>query len=171
MDSQSDVTNQSGEIGWMNQQLFSVSAQKTKGNPFQTVKNVAEDVVYCGDELLCSRRQRVTERAHHMNRVTVCTEVLPRMDMWEAAVKRTRRRHCPRGDGHHHVKTVPTDSHVDLRTISRCLTLFCRRLEGTQKRSTEFDEDTGKATQKEAFRARWAKKQYDDVVAKRKTTP
>ena len=38
---------QSAEIGWMNQQLIHVLTQ-TEGDPFQTVKNMAEEVEYCG---------------------------------------------------------------------------------------------------------------------------
>ena len=48
---------------------------------------------------------------------------------------------------------------------------FTRLVREQKKRgSTEFDDYTGTAQQKEAVRARWAKKQYDEVVSKRKTT-
>ena len=36
-----DFEGNTADVVWMNQQLFNILAQKTKGNPFQTVKNMA----------------------------------------------------------------------------------------------------------------------------------
>ena len=82
----------------MNQLLFNVLAQKTRGNPFQTVKNMSEEERCCGAgawvKLLRayngknpSRSQRLTERVHDIKRMSSCSEVLARMEVWEAALK------------------------------------------------------------------------------------
>ena len=82
----------------MNQQLYNVLAQKTKGSPFQTVKNMSEEEGCCGAgawvKLLRayngknpSRSQRLTERVHDIKRVSSYSEVLARMETWEAAWK------------------------------------------------------------------------------------
>ena len=83
----------------MNQQLFNVFAQKTRGNPLQTVKNMSEEercggAGALGQTLLrahkgknTSRSQRLTERVHDIKRVSSYSEVLARKEMWEAALK------------------------------------------------------------------------------------
>ena len=82
----------------MNQQLFNVLAQKTAGNPFQTVRNMLEEEGCCGAgawvKLLraykdknARRSQRLTERVNGSNRVPSYSEVLARMEMWGAALK------------------------------------------------------------------------------------
>ena len=44
----SDFAGRTAELTWMNQQLFNVLAQKTRGNLFQTVKKMSEDEGCCG---------------------------------------------------------------------------------------------------------------------------
>ena len=102
----------------MNQQLFNVFAQKTRGNPWQTVKNMSEEegcggAGALGQTLLraykgknASRSQRLTERVHDIKRVSSYSEVLARMEMWEAALKE-------------HVKDTGCDV-ADI-TIANCL--------------------------------------------------
>ena len=82
----------------MNGQLFNVLAQKTRGNLFQTVKNMSEEELRYGagawvkflraykSKNAC-RSQRLTGRVHDIKRVSSCSEVLARMEMWDAALK------------------------------------------------------------------------------------
>ena len=83
---------------WMNTQLYNVLTLKTKDNPLQTVKNVAdeEDVrgIAAWVKLLRSykgknanRSQQLAERVHNIKRVISYGDVLPRMEKWEASLK------------------------------------------------------------------------------------
>ena len=93
-----DFSGPPADVPWMNQQLFNVLAQKTRGNPFQTVKNMSEEEGCYGAgawvKLLraykgknASRSQRPTGRVHDIKRVQSYSEDPTRMEMWEAALK------------------------------------------------------------------------------------
>ena len=82
----------------MNGQLFNVLAQKTRGNLFQTVKNMSEEELCYGAgawvQLLRSymsknacRSQRLTGRVHDIKCVSSCSVVLARMEIWSTALK------------------------------------------------------------------------------------
>ena len=112
-----DFEGNTADVVWMNQQLFNILAQKTKGNPFQTLKNMADDEGCSGAgawvKLLraykgknASNSQRLTERVHDIKRVTSYSDVLPRMEKWEAALANCLRR------------LVPTDLYADLQNMS-----------------------------------------------------
>ena len=116
-----------------NQQLFNIMAQKTRGNPFQTVKNMADEEGCSGAgawvKLLraykgknASRSQRLTERVHDIKRVTSYSEVLPRMEKWEAAlkehVKDTGREVADITMANCLRRLVPTDLYADLQKMS-----------------------------------------------------
>ena len=45
-----DFPGRPADVTWMSQQLFNVLAQKTSGDPFQTVKNTSEEKVCCVPE-------------------------------------------------------------------------------------------------------------------------
>ena len=77
-----DFLGRPADVTRMNQQLFNVLAQKTRGNPFQTVKNMSEEEGCCGAGVWVkllrayngknpSRSQRLTERVHDIKRVVV----------------------------------------------------------------------------------------------------
>ena len=83
---------------WMNKQLFNVLTQKTVRTPLPDGEEyVTRRRVCCAGawvKLLraykgknASRSQRHTERVHDIKRVSSLSEVLARMDMWEAALK------------------------------------------------------------------------------------
>ena len=128
-----DFEGNTADVVWMNQQLFNILAQKTKGNPFQTVKNMADDEGCSGAgawvKLLraykgknASRSQRLTERVHDIKRVTSYSEVLPRMEKWEAAlkehVKDTGREVADITMANCLRRLVPTDLYADLQKMS-----------------------------------------------------
>ena len=71
---------------------------EVKGNPFQTAKKCQKKrgvaVLELGSNYCvhtrgkkASRSQRVTERVHDIKRVSSCSEVLARMEIWKAALK------------------------------------------------------------------------------------
>ena len=128
-----DFEGNTADVVWMNQQLFNILAQKTKGNPFQTVKNMADDEGCSGAgawvKLLraykgknASRSQRLTERVHDIKSVTSYSEVLPRMEKWEAAlkehVKDTGREVADITMANCLRRLVPTDLYADLQKMS-----------------------------------------------------
>ena len=84
-----EVTTELAE--WMNTLLYNVLTLKTKDNPIQTVKNVAdeEDVrgIAAWVKLLrpykgknANRSQQLAERVHNIERVISYGDVLPRME-------------------------------------------------------------------------------------------
>ena len=110
-----DFEGNMAEVVWMNQQLFNILAQNTRRNPFQTVKNMADEEGCSGAgawvKLLraykgknASRSQRLTERVHDIKRVTSYSEVLLRMADITMA-------NCLR-------RLVPTDLYADLQKMS-----------------------------------------------------
>ena len=93
-----DFLGQPADVTRMKEQLFNVLAQKTRGIPFQTVKNMSEEERCCSAgawvKLLRayngknqSRSQRLTERVHDIKRVSSQSQVLARMETWEPALK------------------------------------------------------------------------------------
>ena len=93
-----DFGGNTADVVWMNQQLYHILAQKTKENPFQTAKNMADDEGCSGAgawvKLLrgdkgknASRSQRLTERVHDIKRGRLHSKVFLRMEKCEAALK------------------------------------------------------------------------------------
>ena len=107
----------------MNQQLFHVLAQ-TEGDPFQTVKSMAEEVEYCGAgawiKLLRAHRgknegrsQRLTKRVRDVKkRVTVYTEVSPWHVHVGSCLERARPGYQLRSGGRDHCKKLVSHLNV-----------------------------------------------------------
>ena len=92
-----DFPGQTADVTWMNQQLFNVLAQNTRGTPFQTVKTCQKKKVVAVLELgsnscvLTWARIQAGVKDSPSESMTSSarrrTRVLARMEMWRAALK------------------------------------------------------------------------------------
>ena len=93
---------ETNKVEWLNRQLYLSLAQKTSGNPLQTVKNLEEDVecrgaaawakiVKAGKGRNANRALILTGKIHNPKRVDKYSEVLPAFESWESYVKEFER--------------------------------------------------------------------------------
>ena len=93
---------ETNKVEWLNRQLYLFLAQKTSGNPLQTVKNLEEDVecrgaaawaqiVKAGKGRNANRALILTGKIHNPKRVDKYSEVLPAFESWESYVKEFER--------------------------------------------------------------------------------
>ena len=93
---------ETNKVEWLNRQLYLFLAQKTSGNPLQTVKNLEEDVecrgaaawakiVKAGKGRNANRALIVTGKIYNPKRVDKYSEVLPAFESWESYVKEFER--------------------------------------------------------------------------------
>ena len=93
---------ETNKVEWMIRQLYLFLAQKTSGNPLQTVKNLEKDVE-CRGAAAWAKIEKVgkgrnanralipTGKIHNPKRVEKYSEVLPALESWESNVKEFER--------------------------------------------------------------------------------